>query len=324
MFIGRKRGIQYEIQRKQAHRGGGNRRITSHNNGFSSFYGSIKTNKKLDCFGSVEPHNDENITNTCHCALVAQSGICHDCEKTAQLAPTSILPHKGGRGSQKRNFSEKVYSRFTSHYSQKYMNSKIAFTLAEVLITLGIIGVVAMMTIPTLVQKYRENVLMAQFKKSYATVANGFRLSEIDNGDMKDWPIGPQMNIEEYWTIYIKPYFNSPQICINENDCGYSYVDRVKWSGLLWSLETNESRILFKLVDGTVIFLPNYTTDENDRPCYVNYFYIDVNGAKKPNKLCYDVFKFQKGTDKGITPIECAAEVIGNNWKIPANYPYQN
>ena len=276
----------------------------------------------MDCFGSVEPHNDENITNTCHCALVAQSGICHDCEKTAQLAPTSILPHKGGRGSQKRNFSEKVYSRFTSHYSQKYMNSKIAFTLAEVLITLGIIGVVAMMTIPTLVQKYRENVLMAQFKKSYATVANGFRLSEIDNGDMKDWPIGPQMNIEEYWTIYIKPYFNSPQICINENDCGYSYVDRVKWSGLLWSLETNESRILFKLVDGTVIFLPNYTTDENDRPCYVNYFYIDVNGAKKPNKLCYDVFKFQKGTDKGITPIECAAEVIGNNWKIPANYPY--
>lgn len=202
------------------------------------------------------------------------------------------------------------------------MNSKIAFTLAEVLITLGIIGVVAMMTIPTLVQKYRENVLMAQFKKSYATVANGFRLSEIDNGDMKDWPIGPQMNIEEYWTIYIKPYFNSPQICINESDCGYSYVDRVKWSGLWWSLETNESRILFKLVDGTVIFLPNYTTDNNDRPSYVNYFYIDVNGAKKPNKLCYDVFKFQKGTDKGITPIECAAEVIGNNWKIPANYPY--
>ena len=163
---------------------------------------------------------------------------------------------------------------------------------------------------------------MAQFKKSYATIANGFKLSEIDNGDMKDWPIGPQMNIEEYWTIYIKPYFNSPQICINENDCGYSYVDRVKWSGLWWSLETNESRILFKLVDGTVIFLPNYTTDNNDRPSYVNYFYIDVNGAKKPNKLCYDVFKFQKGTDKGITPIECAAEVIGNNWKIPANYPY--
>lgn len=202
------------------------------------------------------------------------------------------------------------------------MNSKIAFTLAEVLITLGIIGVVAMMTIPTLVQKYRENVLMAQFKKSYATVANGFRLSEIDNGDMKDWPMGPQMNIEEYWTIYIKPYFNSPQICINENDCGYSYLDRVKWSGKWWSLETNESRLLFKLVDGTVIFMPNYTTDNNDRPSYVNYFYIDVNGAKKPNKLCYDVLKFQKGTDKGITPIECAAEVIGNNWKIPANYPY--
>ena len=287
------------------------------------FYGSNKTNKKLDCFGSVEPHNDENITNTCHCALVAQSGICHDFEKTAQLAPTSILPHKGGRGSQtcfqqKRNFSEKVYSRFTSHFSQK----SAAFTLAEVLITLGIIGVVAALTIPTLVANYRENVLMAQFKKSYATVANGFRMAEIDNGDMKDWPMGSQMDIQDFWTTYIKPYFNSAQICMDDNDCGYHYLNNVEWSGKWWSLTTDETRLLFKLVDGTVIFMPRNTSDANDKPVYVNYFYIDVNGPKKPNKLCYDVFKFERGTDKGISPIECATEIIGNNWKIPSDYSY--
>ena len=214
--------------------------------------------------------------------------------------------------------TDTVFSRFTSHFSLK----RSAFTLAEVLITLGIIGVVAALTIPTLVANYRENVLMAQFKKSYATVANGFRMSEIDNGDMKDWPMGSQMDVQDFWTTYIKPYFNSAQICMDDNDCGYHYLNNVEWSGQWWSLVTDETRLFFKLVDGTVIFMPRNTTNIDGSPSYVNYFYIDVNGPKKPNKLCYDVFTFTRGTDKGISPRGCAKEIIGNNWKIPSNYSY--
>ena len=44
---------------------------------------------------------------------------------------------------------------------------KFAFTLAEVLITLGIIGVVAAMTIPTLMQKYYEKQTVAKLKETY-------------------------------------------------------------------------------------------------------------------------------------------------------------
>ena len=54
------------------------------------------------------------------------------------------------------NFSETVFSRFTSHFSRK----RIAFTLAEVLITLGIIGVVAALTL-SLIQSYKERVTSA-------------------------------------------------------------------------------------------------------------------------------------------------------------------
>lgn len=43
---------------------------------------------------------------------------------------------------------------------------KFGFTLAEVLITLGIIGVVAAMTMPTLVSKYRQRALETAFKKN--------------------------------------------------------------------------------------------------------------------------------------------------------------
>ena len=163
---------------------------------------------------------------------------------------------------------------------------------------------------------------MAQFKKSYATVANGFRMAEIENGAMKDWPMGSQMDIQDFWTTYIKPYFNSAQICMDYNDCGYHYLNISEWSGMSWNLTTDETRLFFKLVDGTVIFMPRNTTNANGDPSYVDYFYIDVNGPKKPNKLCYDVFTFTRGTDKGISPRGCATEIIGNNWKIPSDYSY--
>ncbi len=55
---------------------------------------------------------------------------------------------------------------------------KCAFTLAEVLITLGIIGVVAAMTIPTLVSKTTANRYRAQYKKTVATLSQAARLSQ--------------------------------------------------------------------------------------------------------------------------------------------------
>jgi len=44
---------------------------------------------------------------------------------------------------------------------------KKGFTLSEVLITLGIVGVVASMTIPAVIRKYRENTTVAQLQKQY-------------------------------------------------------------------------------------------------------------------------------------------------------------
>ena len=50
-----------------------------------------------------------------------------------------------------------------------------AFTLAEVLITLAIIGVVAAMTIPSLIQANKAHRLRSQFLKSYSTLQQAFR-----------------------------------------------------------------------------------------------------------------------------------------------------
>ena len=61
------------------------------------------------------------------------------------------------------NLTDTVFLRFTSHFS---LNCKVAFTLAEVLITLGIIGIVASMTLPTIINNYRVKVLEHQFRKA--------------------------------------------------------------------------------------------------------------------------------------------------------------
>ncbi len=61
------------------------------------------------------------------------------------------------------------------------------FTLAEVLITLGIIGIVASMTLPTIVQKYRNHVVETRLKKFYTIFNQAIRLAEAEYGDKKDW-----------------------------------------------------------------------------------------------------------------------------------------
>lgn len=56
-----------------------------------------------------------------------------------------------------------------------------AFTLAEVLITLGVIGIVAAMTLPVLTKKYQEKILVTQLKRSYSDLENALRLYATTN-----------------------------------------------------------------------------------------------------------------------------------------------
>lgn len=63
----------------------------------------------------------------------------------------------------------KLKNNNTSHKNALYCNTNSGFTLAESLITLGIIGVVAAMTIPNLLTNYKTQRLHSQFLKSYST-----------------------------------------------------------------------------------------------------------------------------------------------------------
>jgi len=64
---------------------------------------------------------------------------------------------------------------------------RIAFTLAEILITLAVIGIVAVLTIPTLVNKYQERVRVTQLKKVYNNLQQAYQLATIEHGSADKW-----------------------------------------------------------------------------------------------------------------------------------------
>ena len=68
-----------------------------------------------------------------------------------------------------------------------FMRKYIGFTLAEVLVTLGIIGVVAAMTMPALIQNYRNQVVETRLKKFYSTMNQAIAMSIKDNDDVETW-----------------------------------------------------------------------------------------------------------------------------------------
>ena len=61
------------------------------------------------------------------------------------------------------------------------------FTLAEVLITLGIIGVVAAMTLPTVINNYKKQVAVNKLKKFYSVMTQAIKLEEAQNGAIEYW-----------------------------------------------------------------------------------------------------------------------------------------
>ena len=91
------------------------------------------------------------------------------------------------------NYSYRKYKSATLAEGATHVTSPIdgrfGFTLAEVLITLGIIGVVAAMTIPTLITNYQKRETVTRLKSAYAQLQQAIKLSESDNDELGGWDL---------------------------------------------------------------------------------------------------------------------------------------
>lgn len=179
------------------------------------------------------------------------------------------------------------------------------FTLAEVLITLGIIGVVAAMTMPALIQNARNRELESALKKGASEIAQALDMYKAENGE----PITNSVTPHNFKPAIIN-YFNVLEDCgLGYNDadtaCIKNYSDSEKNSNIYKNFNGTNSIDLryiddgqFVLTDGSIILIENAMSNGDV------LISIDVNGYKKlPNRLGQDLFMFQINQDGKLLPM---------------------
>ena len=165
-----------------------------------------------------------------------------------------------------------------------------AFTLAEVLITLGIIGVVAAMTIPTLVNSYAKKQTVVKLKNIYSVISNASKMSEVMNGSMNTWDfsLATDSGIETFVRKYYVPYLKVEAIYNY-----YDFADNYNYTLTnLFGRSIEMGRVVLLLADGTIIAFNRASYgDVNNKNAYI-WLYADINGLTGPNKVGRDVFVF--------------------------------
>ena len=184
---------------------------------------------------------------------------------------------------------------------------KIAFTLAEVLITLGIIGVVASLTMPTLIRNKQDQELIVRTKKVWSDINNAILLSQQDYGVIGDNSILFNATDSDDTIIQnLAKYFNGAKVCLStQNECKQYKYD-VKYATKVVSKQNNTAAVLSPGLFYSKIILSNgaiLSLVSNRSGCkpkaYINYISpvcanaaFDVNGTKAPNQFGRDVYYF--------------------------------
>ena len=212
-----------------------------------------------------------------------------------------------------------------------------AFTLAEVLITLGIVGVVAAMTIPMLITKYEKIRNVNQLKKTYSELSQAFRAASEENdlytvGD--NWQdrtaiVKVLKSHIKVVQVYDTPQPNRP-MCYDGNirtpNKGYG---QYSWLDII-SVSTpfSNKTASMKLLNGACVGFDLYGS---------RVVFIDINGSQSPpNRFGKDLFMFELTSNNSFIPYQynlpyskissdckkggkgmyCAARIIREGWEI--------
>ena len=176
--------------------------------------------------------------------------------------------------------------------------TKFGFTLSEVLITLGIIGVVAALTLPVLMSNARNKQFESALKKEYSVLLQALEMYKQENG-------APLLKSDctykqQCFKNNIKPYLKilsdcGPDLCYKNYSFKYE-----TYSGRNAGIDFFDDGQLV-LSDGSALFFENPGRTDLAVLLYVT---VDVNGFKRlPNKWGVDTFTFQLMDDGRLLPM---------------------
>lgn len=159
---------------------------------------------------------------------------------------------------------------------------KRAFTLAEVLITLGIIGIVAEITIPTLMHDINDQAFKVSYKKAYSDISIAF-MQAIQQNDLtqRSTTFDAAATASE-WTVMKSAFKVAKECGVGQlNEC-WKDADKI-CTGACIANAPNASSSSF--VDAAGRSWAQYSADEN-------IYVVDTNGFKSPNKFGKDRWIF--------------------------------
>ena len=253
--------------------------------------------------------------NYCEVSAHPSSGtMCH------------ILPHKGEWNDMLKHggqsdvdkmlkqvqhdiniFLKRTYS--PTHLFTYSPRKRAAFTLAEVLITLGIIGVVAAMTISTLIANYQKKQVSTKVKHTYSLLQQAFKMAETEYGEIVTWDLA-NINNSDFYKSYMKPYLNIIKEFDNdfpEYYHAYCRDDKAVCDNYAGVKSANSSK--FILSNGTLLIVASMTNTNSVCKTIIT----DINGLKGPNVWGKDIFIFSLDNTKGVMPYGLGVEVAGVN-----------
>ncbi|MCM1339925.1 MAG: type II secretion system GspH family protein, partial [Muribaculaceae bacterium] len=227
---------------------------------------------------------------------------------------------------------------------------KAAFTLAEVLITLGIIGVVAAMTIPGLMNNYQKCRIETNLKETYSILQQTMRFTEYDDVAFESFP-DSQQGVKDWFNKYLQPHLKYANVCFHTKGC---WQDKGNIRYLNGGISVSDNKELgignnnmtITLTNGANINIVGLSTTG----AKTNYgvpltesgyiaITIDANGNSQPNTYGKDIFVVLYEQTKGLVPagynqsledihkncsksslgMFCMSQVKNNGWEIPAD-----
>lgn len=213
------------------------------------------------------------------------------------------------------------------HYRNK------AFTIAEVLITLGIIGVVAALTIPTLIAKHKKETIEKKLAKYYTNINQAFTLSEVENGSHENWDY--TLSSWDFYNTYLakylqtvrvqKGYTGSPDddrfvgIFFNDgtmavmaytNCLNFFPKTNTKYNAVCANIET-ENQKLYKYGKDTFAF----------NICRDGLRKLEPYGQKNCTQNSYSDQQIFDNCNDPNQGLYCTELIRRNGWKIPEQYP---
>ena len=199
---------------------------------------------------------------------------------------------------------------------------KSAFTLAEVLVTLGIIGIVAAMTLPMLAKNYQFYIRQQQFKKAYAALNIAVQKTQIDMGEgvrcyyLNDsWGQGSYVDCDLFYENMSKE-LQVIKTCQGNSLEGHCIADNMRGGDKVYAeVQGGEDKeaaekefrngcsgfsdVYLKkhstvyMINGGFSIIPYVTFSEGRKNAML--FAVDINSLQGPNKWGHDIFIFQFG-----------------------------